>query len=126
VPLFLEQIPRRYKHGKKKSAPVARGAPSNRISACYFAHLQVSHLQQVHGAHLHASHLQQLLHFSCACSASTVPERAAATSNDVRIAFMIFSLFNFNIFKHRQLNQEKIGGRRSGGSVLPSYLRSVL
>jgi hypothetical protein len=80
-------------------------------------HLQVSHLQQAQGAHLHTSHLQQPLHFSCAGAASTLPVRAAATNNDVRIAFMIFSLFNFNILKHRQLNQEKIGGRKSGESV---------
>lgn len=108
-----------------KSAPVSRGALFNRRSVCYLAHLQVSHLQQAQGAHLHASHLQQPLHFSCAGAASTLPVRAAATNNDVRIAFMIFSLFNFNILKHRQLNQEKIGGRKSGESVRPEYSRST-
>jgi hypothetical protein len=88
--------------------------------------LQVSHLQQAQGAHLHASHLQQPLHFSCACVVSAVPIRVIATNAVIRIV-LIISPFRFQRFETlQQLNQEKMGGRKSGESVRPVNGKSEL
>jgi hypothetical protein len=116
----------RRRRAKRKAPRLPRALFSNRRSICYFAHLQVSHLQQAQGAHLHASHLQQLWHFSCACVVSAVPIRVIATNAVIRIV-LIISPFRFQRFETlQQLNQEKMGGRKSGESVRPVNGKSEL
>jgi len=84
--------------GAEKKRPGFPGRRLNRRFVCYSAHVQVSHLQQLHVSHVQVSHVQQLLHFSCACAVSAVPIRATVISSAIRIVFIVFLLFRFKRF----------------------------
>lgn len=80
------------------------------------------HEQQVQDAQVHTSHLQQLLHVSAACAVIAVPSRAVVISRAIRIVFISFSSLGLNIQQILIVNQEEIGGRRSGGSVRSEHI----